>query len=459
MVSGMRLLIVGDTGVRDAVVAGPFYQGPSPVLFVGRREVPELVLDEIRRLAPDELIIFGGPARVSVEVEAVLSALAPTRRIAGSSVFSTAVAASKFLFPDSTPPPPPPPSSGDGYTHTVEIGVDDKTIEVQSDTRYVLAPGVERMDGGGRPYAFLAPNQFEHVLIDGIEMTGYVPPMQNGVIEMHGSDDELRGRDLVIDGVHIHDCDEVAIRVRVDDVTIRNFLIEDMGRLGLSVGHKAKPDAVGALVENGVIRRCNADGRNQWGFEAGGTKFWASTNLTVRNVESYGHVGPGIWADKDNVNFVVEDCDVHDCQGAPGIFHEISGAHTIRNNQVRRCDQGSDSWLWGAGIQVASSNGGRIYGNIIEDCGSGISLSQQDRGSGAYGPHLLLDMQVWDNTIVGSQKSGVVIDAHQVNPNIWGESSWWNNRYIDVVGSHRFAFQNSWHNVAGWRGFFPQDAS
>lgn len=352
-------------------------------------------------------------------------------------------------------PPTTPPGNGT-YTHTVEIGPNDKTITVQSDTRYVMAPGVDRMDGQGRAYAFVDDGWFEHVMVDGVEMTNYSPPMQNGVIEMHGNDDNLRGRDLILDGIHIHDCDEVAVRIRVDEAVIRNFLIEDIGRLGLSVGHKAKRDAIGALVENGTIRRCNRDGRNQWGFEAGGTKFWASTNLTVRHVTSYDHVGPGIWADKDNTDLLIEDCTVYDCHGAPGIFQEIGGAHVIRRNDIRRCDQGSDSWLWGAGIQVSSSNGGRIYGNYIEDCGSGISLVQQGRGSGSYGEHLLLNMQVYNNVIKNSQKSGVVQadgDYNYIFDN--PETEWFNNQYL---GEHRFAYRNSWGNAAWWREHHPQDA-
>lgn len=353
--------------------------------------------------------------------------------------------------PEPEPPPTTPPTTGT-YAHTVEIAPGVRSITVESDTRYVMPEG--RMEGAGAQYAFRSNGYVEHVMIDGVEMTGYDPPQQAGVIQLAPNGNTLSGKDVIIDGVHIHDCDEVAIKTRVDDVVIRNFRIEDMGRLGLSVGHGADSTAKGGLIEDGTIVRCNADGKNSWGFEAGGSKFWQSTNLTVRRVESYGHVGPGLWADKDNVGWIVEDCDIHDCAGAPGIFQEIGGAYTIRRNSVINCGDKPAAWLWDAGIQVSSSDNGKIYDNYIENCGHGISLVQQNRGSGAFGTHLLLDNEVYNNVIRSSVASGVA-RADLEYPTIWERNKSWHGNSYDA--GHQFAWKNSWGNLAFWQQEHPED--
>jgi len=353
--------------------------------------------------------------------------------------------------PDPEPPPTTPPDNG-SYAKTVIIEPGARNIIVESDTRYVMPEG--RMEGGGTAHAFKSNGTIQHVMIDGVEMTGYKPPTQAGVIQLAPNGNTLSGRDVIIQGVHIHDCDEVAIKTRVDEITIRNFRIEDMGRLGLSVGHGADMKAKGGLIENGVIARCNADGKNSWGFEAGGSKFWQSINLTVRRVESSGHVGPGLWADKDNVNWTVEDCNIHDCKGAPGIFQEIGGAYTIRRNTIRNCGDRPSAWLWDAGIQVSSSDNGKIYGNTIEGCGHGIALVQQNRGTGAFGTHLLLDNEVYDNVVKDSYASGVArVELEYAN--IWDRNKNWHGNTYDT--SHQFAWKNSWGNLTFWKQDHPND--
>lgn len=103
-----RVIVVGDTGVKDAVIAAPFAtDGETPVLFVRVDSVPLAVWAEIQRLVPDEVVVFGGTARVADSVVETLSELAPVRRIAGGSVFATSVAASQELHPTVMPDPDP----------------------------------------------------------------------------------------------------------------------------------------------------------------------------------------------------------------------------------------------------------------------------------------------------------------------------------------------------------------
>ena len=360
--------------------------------------------------------------------------------------------------PDEEPPvePPPvtPPDTGT-YTHLVEI-TDGDTINVQSDTRYVLAPGVDRMEGGGRQHAFKSDGWIEHVLIDGVEATGYDPPQQQGVIQLASNGNTISGRDVIMDGVNIHHNDEVGIKTRIDEVVLRNFVVSYQGRLGLSIGHGADPDAVGGLVEDGVIEWCNHERRYSPGNEAGGTKFWQSTRLVVRGVESHSHYGPGIWADKDNIGWEVYNNHVHDVwDGAAGIFQEIGGSCHIHDNLIERCLEGGPSWLYGAGIVIGHSPDGLIENNTIRDCGNGIGLLQQNRGSGAYGVHELRNNLIRNNVVEGSCEGSGVVRADLDFGFVFDTNTFAGNQYPD---GHRFAWDNSWGGADWWRGYHPQDA-
>lgn len=105
----MRVIIVGDTGVKDAVIAAPFTDDETPILYVKKDSIPVAVDAELLRLSPDEILVFGGTARVSDAVVSMLVAIAPTTRIAGPSVFGTAIEASKRLNPVIVDPPVEPP--------------------------------------------------------------------------------------------------------------------------------------------------------------------------------------------------------------------------------------------------------------------------------------------------------------------------------------------------------------
>ena len=116
-----------------------------------------------------------------------------------------------------------------------------------------------------------------------------------------------------------------------------------------------------------------------------------------------------------------------------GIYHEISHSALIRANTVVGNGRADNPWLWGAGILVAASDGVEVTGNVVRANGNGIAGIQQNRGSGLYGPHLLSNLWVHDNTVDASGGSGVVQDS--------GDGAAWarNNRF------ERNAFLNgSW---------------
>ncbi|WP_420804265.1 cell wall-binding repeat-containing protein, partial [Salsipaludibacter albus] len=73
----------------------------GPVLLVpATGAVPQVVLDEIDRLSPGQVVALGGPAAITDTVLA--QADGPTRstgRLSGSNRYATAVAVSQYQFP------------------------------------------------------------------------------------------------------------------------------------------------------------------------------------------------------------------------------------------------------------------------------------------------------------------------------------------------------------------------
>lgn len=87
-----RVLVARDDAFADALASGVL-QADSPLLLVPRTgTMPSYVAEEIRRLAPSEVVILGGEAAVDAGVAAQLSELADTvTRLAGGSRYETAV--------------------------------------------------------------------------------------------------------------------------------------------------------------------------------------------------------------------------------------------------------------------------------------------------------------------------------------------------------------------------------
>jgi hypothetical protein len=83
-----------------------------------------------------------------------------------------------------------------------------------------------------------------------------------------------------------------------------------------------------------------------------------------------------------------------------GIFHEISYAAIIRDNRCARNGFAIPAQLRGGAITVTSSPDVQIYGNRLTDNHAGITINQDDRGAGAYGPYQVKNLDVHDNLVV-----------------------------------------------------------
>ncbi len=131
-------------------------------------------------------------------------------------------------------------------------------------------------------------------------------------------------------------------------------------------------------------------------WEAGGVKLTNTNNLVVRGNYSLSNDGMGLWTDENNINTLYKNNTTNDNTWM-GIVHEISYRAVIRNNTVLRNSFGYPYWIAAAGILVAASSDVEVYGNYLDGSAGGIGGMQQNRGSGAYGPHLLQNLWVHEH--------------------------------------------------------------
>lgn len=85
-------------GLTGAAAAGA---GSTAVLLTRSGDLPGATRVELERLAPEEVVVLGGPAAVSEDVVEQVTDIAPVRRIAGADRYVTAAAVAAELAPGS----------------------------------------------------------------------------------------------------------------------------------------------------------------------------------------------------------------------------------------------------------------------------------------------------------------------------------------------------------------------
>jgi parallel beta-helix repeat protein len=315
-----------------------------------------------------------------------------------------------------------------------------QSIEPNDGQVFVGAPGAV-LRGDGATYAFRGDSK--NVVIEGLEITGYGSEPQKGAIHASGDGWVIRGNE-------IHHNATVGIKFsHADNAIIADNNIHHNGQLGIGVGY-----STGTIVENNEIAFNNWQAEFSWGWEAGGTKFWKTVGLIVRGNYSHDNHGPGLWSDKNNYNILYEDNLVED-NYANGIFHEIGYKATIRNNVIRRNGFGHDSWLWGAGILIASSQDTEVYGNVVEDNYNGITMTQQNRGEGDRGPYLVQNNRVHDNRIINSGITGAARDTNS-DAIYDSNNTFYSNEY---VGTNKLKWKDGILSWSEWLAIHPGDGA
>jgi len=211
----------------------------------------------------------------------------------------------------------------------------------------------------------------------------------------------------------------------------------------------------GSTIEGVEIAYNNYAGYDS-DWEAGGTKFWATTALIVRNSCVHHNAGPGLWTDFDNIHTVYEGNTIF-LNGKDGIKHEISYDATIRDNVVAANGYSKDYWLWGSQILIQNSSNVKVYRNFVEiaaDFGNGIGIVHQDRREETHAPWRAASNSIHDNTIVhlGSHgENGVVTDTDDSSFWAQADNRFDLNSYVVADGEGEYWTSNdmdaSWDNV------------
>ena len=207
-----------------------------------------------------------------------------------------------------------------------------------------------------------------------------------------------------------------------DGDTVRFNCLKDNGQYGFSAY-----EADG--VSNIVIDHNEVVGNNQDNWEAripgcgcaGGAKFWETQGAVVTSNWVHDNLGPGLWADFDNRNFLFEG-NYFESNAGEALFYEVSYNATIRYNTFwknalvkgKEFANANDDFPVAA-IYISESGGDArvpgpanidIYGNLFVDNWSGIAVWENaDRfcGNGTFGDCTL----VGGATVAKCQQPGI----------------------------------------------------
>ena len=344
-----------------------------------------------------------------------------------------------------------------GTIFCIDAGTHHRQTVVPKSGNQFWGAGVRQtiMDGDSvTTYAFRAPTTPypSNVGIHNLVIRRYIPALQAAAVMAGAGSSSNATRGWVIADNEITANGGGGIRIGTKTQVLRNKVHHNW-----QIGIAGVGDST--LVEGNEIAYNNYLKGVSYGWEAGGTKFVKTRGLVVRNNYVHHNWGPGLWTDIDNINTLVESNRVIG-NADQGIFHEISYAAVIRNNTVQGNGFDRSSWLWGAGIMVAASPNVEVYGNTVSGNFNGIAAVQQNRGSGAYGTHLVKNLYVHDNTVDVTKggRSGVAQDIGDTNV-----FSSWNNRFVHntyLLGTNTkpFEWMNGQRTEVQWKGY-GQDLS
>lgn len=262
------------------------------------------------------------------------------------------------------------------------------------------------------------------VTVKGLIVEKYATPAQQGAIF---GDENARATDWLIEDNEVRFNSGAGIATGERSVVRRNK-VHHNGQLGIS------PNGSDVVIEDNEIYENNIYGFDA-AWEAGGVKAGKVERLTLRGNHVHDNYGSGLWCDVDCRNVLFEN-NLVERNADAGIFYEISFDAIIRNNTVRlngtgRGGQQGSAWIWGAGIQIAASEGVSVYGNTVTVAPGGTGIIIVDQGRERLDQPRRKDGQkklfyltarnsVHDNEVVydgDSGLSGGASDVPDSNPN------------------------------------------
>jgi len=248
---------------------------------------------------------------------------------------------------------------------------------------YLGAPGAI-LDGRGKNrYAFVFASN--NVTIKGLTITGFVPPVNEGVVN-HDS-----GDGWVLENNTIEKNDGAGLMAGARQ-QVRGNCLRDNGQYGMNA-FKDGDTITGLVVEGNEVVGNNTDDletKIEGCGCTGGVKFWAVNGADIRGNWVHDNRGTGLWADTNNNDFLIEKNVIEDNDDS-AIFYETSYNAVIRNNTMRRNNMVSGKGFASRGdpfpaasIYISEAGGEprvkartdklEISGNNMENNWSGITL-------------------------------------------------------------------------------------
>ena len=231
-----------------------------------------------------------------------------------------------------------------------------------------------------------------------------------------------------------------------DNSQILNSYVHNNGQIGIKFDFCTNCKA----IKNEISWNNYAGFATNW--EAGGSKFWSTTNLLVQQNYVHDNVGQGLWTDTNNVgttyesNVVVNNTEV-------GILHEVSYSAVLHSNTVKGNQAGSSNWVGNGQIVILSSSNVEIKGNIIEvpaSSGDGIVIVNQTRGTGTLGPWIASNNYVHNNTVtyLGAAGQSGMTDMNGKTSSLGNRFDY--DRYIVAGGG---TAHWNWFGHKDWKDF------
>ncbi|MGH3822602.1 MAG: right-handed parallel beta-helix repeat-containing protein [Pseudonocardiaceae bacterium] len=248
--------------------------------------------------------------------------------------------------------------------------------------RYLGGPGAV-LDGRGlNRYAFTG--KASDVTISDLTIRGFVAPANEGVVN-HDS-----GNGWVIERNTIEENRGAGLMAGARQ-QLRGNCVRNNGQYGMNAFQDGD-GIVGLVVEGNEITGNNTDdweSRVEGCGCTGGIKFWAVNGADVRGNWVHDNRGPGLWADTNNNDFVIENNLIENNDGE-AVFYETSYNLILRGNTIRKntwvtgkafADQGDN---FPVGAVYLSEAGGEprvpartdkidIYDNVFDNNWSGIT--------------------------------------------------------------------------------------
>ena len=239
--------------------------------------------------------------------------------------------------------------------------------------------------------------------------------------------------------------------IQGDKAVVSGNTVADNGQLG--IGQYQSADV--KLTKN-LVARNNTDGFWIADWESGGIKSTRSSGEVSGN-DIVENRGIGMWSDIAEYDRRITGNRIRD-NAADGIRYEISYNATIEQNVVEGngfgTGRGSGGSLWdGGGINVNTSSGVTVAGNLVKDNRNGIAIQSRTRGAGPRGKYVLKDVVIEANQVVMDAKSastGVVENKESPAPD--GAIRFSRNSYrIGDKAAERFAWRGKTMTWSQWQ--------